>query len=114
MELRHPDKENVSASYGWDWAIGFFVVVSEDGYAVVEYDKLQPGKNTLDGAMRLLAEHGFFTVDDYEKGLERSQYQEAREMPDALRIPAEVVLAMKRAAEGPLPATAAQVEEDPP
>lgn len=99
FEIEHPTEANVTADYGWDHAVEFFVTVYAADGAVTTYDRLQRGYTHLDGALRFLAKHGFFSIDELEEALSRMGNELADEVPKRLRACAKVVMNLKRAAD---------------
>lgn len=97
--IDHPHRRDVHAEYGWDHAIGFFVTVFEEDRVLASYDALHAGYTHLDGAGRFLARQGFFSIETYERALERLPVALPEEMPKRFRAAAEVVNNFKRDAD---------------
>lgn len=98
-KIEHPTKPNVHALYGWDRALEFFVTVFEGARCVAEYDRVNPGYRDMQGALELLAEHGFFESE--EIALAGRQLEHF--MPDDFEDPslkrcAEVIVEFRRTA----------------
>ena len=97
--LKHQRKKDLQAAYGWDHAIGFFVVVSVGKMVTAEYDALHPGYADLEGACRFLIEHGFYTEDDYEEAASNLPHQSADEMPKKIGRVGKVIENFRKAAD---------------
>lgn len=98
--VEHPTKLNVYALYGWDRALEFFVTVFEATRRVAEYDRVNPGYRDMQGALEVLAEHGFFEPED----IALAGQQLAHFMPEdfeepSLRRCAEVIVGFRRTAD---------------
>ena len=98
FEIKHPTDADVTADYGWDRAVEFFVTVYLADGEVASYDRLHRGYAHLDGALRFLAKHGFFSVDELEESLMRMGDERPEDMPDPFRGCAEIVMNLKGAA----------------
>lgn len=98
--IDHPTNSHITASYGWDHAVEFFVTILEDDYPRAEYDKLQSGYSDLNGAIGFFAEHGFFAPED----IHAAKNELAHSLPDelegeSLRRCAQVILSFRRASD---------------
>lgn len=98
-KLNHPQLKGLTATYGWDPALGFFVDVpphrGPPRRPRAEYDALQPGydqRGPLQGALGFLADQGFLSREDLEDALSAMQHELPHEMEVPLRRCAEVVM----------------------
>jgi hypothetical protein len=64
--LKHPKRKRLKATYGWDLALGFFVEIEDDGVCTLEYDRVHPPYDELNGALRLLVAEGFLSASDVD------------------------------------------------
>jgi hypothetical protein len=100
FEIRHPQDTAVSAWYGFDHAVGFFVTIERNEEQIAAYDAITKGYNVerpLLGALRFMVMHGFFGADDLDAALlalERDEPARGR-----VRIAADVVANFKAAAD---------------
>jgi len=69
FKLDHPTENGTTAEYGEDGALGFFVEVRKPKQRNACYDATHPGYDHLNGALRFLMKHGFYTQDDLEDAL---------------------------------------------
>ena len=96
--IEHPDVPGITAEYGWDHVIGFFVEIHGLG-GTHEYDAVHPGYGHLDGALQYLARAGFFSTDKLHDALGLLIHRTPDEMPEQLARVAVVVVNFKTAAD---------------
>jgi hypothetical protein len=100
FQLRHPQDTTVSAWYGHDHAVGFFVTVEKGDEPEAVYDAVTRGYNVerpLMGALMFMVGQGFFTKNDLDAALvalERDEPTKGR-----VRIAAGVIENFKAAAD---------------
>lgn len=100
--IHHPRRPQVTARYGFDVFLGFFVDVREQRTCVGRYDALTEGYDQrwpLQGALYYLVEQGFFRRDELEEALVRGQHDLPEEMPRRVRRVAIIVHNFKTAAD---------------
>jgi len=97
--LRHPGRRRTQADYGFDRFLGFFVTVFVGGGVEAEYDRTQPGYDDLNGALRFLVAHGFFTPGALDEAIALSMTHDHEELPPEVRRVAEVFHRLQRGAD---------------
>ena len=99
-KIDHPTKPDVHALYGWDRTVEFFVTVFEDARRIAEYDRVNPGYRDMQGALEVLAEHGFFEPEDIAVAGQQLAYLMPEDFDDpSLRRCAEVIVQLRRDAD---------------
>ncbi len=97
--LRHPTARKRTATYGFDRAVGFFVNIERKDMLIAEYDRLRPGYDELNGALRFLVEHGFLQAADIDEAVRLSPVLLPEEMEPGAGRAAEVIENLRRAAD---------------
>ena len=101
FDIDHSTDPSITATAGWDHAVGFFVDVTGNGtmksYSSVErnYNHERP----LMGALRFLQAHGYYSEDELHDALSGLYEGTIDELPATVRVVAEIVRAFKRAAD---------------
>jgi hypothetical protein len=100
FEIEHPKDRSRHAWYGFDHAVGFFVTVEKDDEPVAIYDAVTKGYDIakpLLGALRFMAQAGFFEADDIEAALLALERDERT--TGGTKIAADVITNFKAAAD---------------
>jgi len=82
MTLEHPDNPDLKAQAGTDRALGWFCTVREEGRMRADYDAMADGYDGLQGLLKTLIAHGWFTRDDLEEAIRLVPHLEPEEMND--------------------------------
>ena len=85
-ELQHPNDPSVSAAYGFDPFLHFWVEVRRSGHQVASYDALDaPGeRSSVAGVLRVLIGQKFFSDDELWEAKQLSQhFEDASELEKA-------------------------------
>ena len=62
--LDHPTNADIKAQLGIDRALGWFCTVRDGGRLRADYDSMADGYDGLQGLVKTLITHGWFTSDD--------------------------------------------------
>ena len=82
MTLEHPDNADIKAQVGIDRALGWFCTVRERGRLRADYDGMAEGYDGIQGLLKTLIAHGWFTRDDLEEAIRLLPHLEPDEMED--------------------------------
>ncbi len=82
MILDHPDNADLKAQVGIDRALGWFCTVRERGRLRADYDGMAEGYDGLQGLLKTLIAHGWFTTEDLEEAIRLLPHLERDEIED--------------------------------
>jgi hypothetical protein len=88
MTLEQPDNADIKANVGIDRVLGWFCTVREKGRLRADYDGIAEGYDGLQGLLKTLIAHGWFTRDDLEEAIRVLPHLEPEEMDDPGVAPA--------------------------
>ncbi len=98
-KINHPTDPQITAAYGWDHAIGFFVMVYRGGQIIEDYDVMAEEYEPLNGVLHVMIRHEFFDICDVLNAF----YDQANALPEDLepdlRLVGEVISNLQAAAD---------------
>lgn len=102
--LQHPTDPSIRATYGWDYALGFWVEVRRRGRLLEARDALREagGVTSVNTVIETMISHGFVTEEDIDQAMTWLPHGCPASIEDpAVRRAAEVVSNLRQnAAEG--------------
>ncbi|MBI2378013.1 MAG: hypothetical protein HYV07_28690 [Deltaproteobacteria bacterium] len=64
FKIKHPADEATRAHYGTDPFLSWWVEVHQKDKVIESYDGISPDDSTMEGLLRVLVRHGFFSEFD--------------------------------------------------
>jgi len=99
FHVTHPTDPQVTADYGWDHAIGFFVVIRRGRRIIEDYDCLANGYEHLNGVLNALIRNDFFDICDVVEAMLGLQHAAPEDLDPGLRFVGEIISNLRSAAD---------------
>ncbi|MDX9724268.1 MAG: hypothetical protein RBU37_26205 [Myxococcota bacterium] len=97
--IDHPTDPEISADYGWDQSIGFFVMVRRRQRILEDYDVMTEGYDHLDGVIKILIRHEFFDICEVIDAMYDLAHGLPEDLAPELRFVGDVICNLRAAAD---------------